>query len=83
MKGLSHITCLMQRALNTWEERDATALRVKRRLGKANSFCMSKMHKVDEEALPLLSMDGLKEMYALAVCARRNPYAAVCRLRGK
>ncbi|KAI3828097.1 hypothetical protein L1987_02194 [Smallanthus sonchifolius] len=44
---------------------------------------MPEMHKVDEEVLPLLSRDGLKEMYALAVGARRNPYAAICLLKGK
>ncbi|KAI3824614.1 hypothetical protein L1987_06078 [Smallanthus sonchifolius] len=39
---------------------------------------MPEMHKVDEEALPLINMDGLKEMYVLVVGARRKPHAAIC-----
>lgn len=40
------------------------------------------MHEVDEEALPLLTLDDLKEMGVLAVGPRRKLYAAICRLRG-
>lgn len=41
------------------------------------------MHEVDEEALPLLTLDDLKEMGVLAVGTRRKLYAAICRLKGK
>lgn len=41
------------------------------------------MHEVDEEALPLLTLDDLKEMGVLAVGTRRKLYAAICRLRGE
>ncbi|KAI3777499.1 hypothetical protein L1987_47299 [Smallanthus sonchifolius] len=44
---------------------------------------MFEMHEVDEEALPLLTLDDLKEMGVLAVGARRKLYAAICRLKGK
>ncbi|KAI3726827.1 hypothetical protein L1987_66633 [Smallanthus sonchifolius] len=40
------------------------------------------MHEVDEEALPLLTLDDLKEMGVLAVGPRRKLYAAICRLKG-
>ncbi|KAK9047991.1 hypothetical protein SSX86_033047 [Deinandra increscens subsp. villosa] len=41
---------------------------------------MFEMHEVDEEALPLLTLDDLKEMGVLAVGPRRKLYAAICRL---
>ncbi|KAI3766966.1 hypothetical protein L2E82_17047 [Cichorium intybus] len=41
------------------------------------------MHEVDEEALPLLTLDDLKEMGVLAVGPRRKLYAAISRLRGE
>ncbi|XP_076899077.1 uncharacterized protein LOC143552841 [Bidens hawaiensis] len=41
------------------------------------------MHEVDEEALPLLTLDDLKEMGVLAVGPRRKLYAAICGLNGK
>ncbi|XP_076910008.1 uncharacterized protein LOC143567485 [Bidens hawaiensis] len=41
------------------------------------------MHEVDEEALPLLTVDDLKEMGVLAVGPRRKLYAALCGLNGK
>ncbi|KAD2805955.1 hypothetical protein E3N88_39332 [Mikania micrantha] len=41
------------------------------------------MHEVDETALPLLTLDDLKEMGVLAVGPRRKLYAAICRLKGK
>ncbi|PWA61225.1 Sterile alpha motif domain-containing protein [Artemisia annua] len=41
------------------------------------------MHEVDEEALPLLTLDDLKEMGVLAVGARRKLYAAICGLKGQ
>ncbi|KAL9998136.1 putative sterile alpha motif domain-containing protein [Helianthus debilis subsp. tardiflorus] len=44
---------------------------------------MFEMHEVDEEALPLLTLDDLKEMGVLAVGPRRKLYAAICRLKGK
>ncbi|KAI3761263.1 hypothetical protein L1987_51675 [Smallanthus sonchifolius] len=44
---------------------------------------MFEMHEVDEEALPLLTLDDLKEMGVLAVGARRKLYTAICRLKGK
>ncbi|XP_071711609.1 uncharacterized protein [Rutidosis leptorrhynchoides] len=40
------------------------------------------MHEVDEEALPLLTLDDLKEMGVLAVGTRRKLYAAICQLKG-
>ncbi|KAK1433665.1 hypothetical protein QVD17_10579 [Tagetes erecta] len=43
---------------------------------------MFEMHEVDEEALPLLTLDDLKEMGVLAVGPRRKLYAAICRLSG-
>ncbi|CAH1422379.1 unnamed protein product [Lactuca virosa] len=44
---------------------------------------MFEMHEVDEEALPLLTLDDLKEMGVLAVGPRRKLYAAISRLRGE
>ncbi|KAK1422285.1 hypothetical protein QVD17_25286 [Tagetes erecta] len=44
---------------------------------------MFEMHEVDEEALPLLTLDDLKEIGVLAVGPRRKLYAAICRLKGK
>nr|GEV45523.1 hypothetical protein [Tanacetum cinerariifolium] len=41
------------------------------------------MHEVDEEALPLLTLDDLKEMGVLAVGTRRKLYAAICGLKGQ
>ncbi|KAF5792611.1 putative sterile alpha motif domain-containing protein [Helianthus annuus] len=41
------------------------------------------MHEVDEEALPLLTIDDLTEMGVVAVGARRKLYAAICQLKGK
>ncbi|XP_076914410.1 uncharacterized protein LOC143573406 [Bidens hawaiensis] len=41
------------------------------------------MHEVDEEALPLLTLDDLKEMGVLAVGPRRKLYAAICGLNWK
>ncbi|KAL4584147.1 hypothetical protein LXL04_008738 [Taraxacum kok-saghyz] len=41
------------------------------------------MHEVDEEALPLLTLDDLKEMGVHAVGPRRKLYAAISRLRGE
>ncbi|KAI7753073.1 hypothetical protein M8C21_003358 [Ambrosia artemisiifolia] len=40
------------------------------------------MHEVDEEALPLITVDDLKEMGLLAVGTRRKLYAAICQLKG-
>ncbi|KAL8230757.1 hypothetical protein R6Q57_000535 [Mikania cordata] len=40
------------------------------------------MHEVDEEALPLLTLDDLQEMGVLAVGPRRKLYAAICQLKG-
>ncbi|KAI3829842.1 hypothetical protein L1987_03970 [Smallanthus sonchifolius] len=36
------------------------------------------MHKVDKEALPLLTMKHLKEIGILAINTRRKRYAAIC-----
>lgn len=41
------------------------------------------MHEVDEEVLPLLTFDDLKEMGVLAVGPRRKLYAAICGLRAR
>nr|XP_043617065.1 ankyrin repeat and SAM domain-containing protein 6-like [Erigeron canadensis] len=43
---------------------------------------MFELHEVDTEALPLLTLDDLKEMGVLAVGPRRKLYAAISRLRG-
>ncbi|GMI76766.1 hypothetical protein like AT3G48800 [Hibiscus trionum] len=40
------------------------------------------MHEVDEEALPLLTLDDLKEMGVFAVGHRRKLYTAIQQLRG-
>ncbi|KVI06468.1 uncharacterized protein LOC112510516 [Cynara cardunculus var. scolymus] len=41
------------------------------------------MHEVDEEVLPLLTFDDLKEMGVLAVGPRRKLYAAICGLKAR
>ncbi|GJX81205.1 sterile alpha motif domain-containing protein [Tanacetum coccineum] len=41
------------------------------------------MHEVDEEALPLLTLNDLKEMGVLALGSRRKLYAAICGLKGQ
>ncbi|XP_039034388.1 uncharacterized protein LOC120170519 [Hibiscus syriacus] len=40
------------------------------------------MHEVDEEALPILTLDDLKEMGVFAVGHRRKLYTAIQQLRG-
>ncbi|KAB1212771.1 hypothetical protein CJ030_MR5G011871 [Morella rubra] len=42
-----------------------------------------KMHEIDEQALPLLTLDDLKEIGVLAVGPRRKLYAAIQQLRAE
>ncbi|GJU31125.1 sterile alpha motif domain-containing protein [Tanacetum coccineum] len=40
------------------------------------------MHEVDEQALPFLTLNDLKEMGVLALGTQRKLYAAICGLKG-
>ncbi|OMO79925.1 hypothetical protein COLO4_24292 [Corchorus olitorius] len=51
-------------------------------LGFSRYAGIFEMHEVDEEALPLLTLDDLKEMGVFAVGHRRRLYTAIQQLRG-
>ncbi|XP_021287037.1 uncharacterized protein LOC110418590 [Herrania umbratica] len=51
-------------------------------LGFGRYAGMFEMHEVDEETLPLLTLDDLKEMGVFAVGHRRKLYTAIQQLRG-
>ncbi|KAI4335867.1 hypothetical protein L6164_014470 [Bauhinia variegata] len=50
-------------------------------LGFAKYATLFEMHEVDEEALPLLTLEDLKEMGVFAVGSRRKLYTAIQQLR--
>ncbi|KAB1212766.1 hypothetical protein CJ030_MR5G011866 [Morella rubra] len=52
-------------------------------LGFGNYAGVFKMHEIDERALPLLTLDDLKEIGVLAVGPRRKLYAAIQQLRAE
>ncbi|XP_022728894.1 uncharacterized protein LOC111284496 [Durio zibethinus] len=51
-------------------------------LGFGRYASVFEMHEVDEETLPLLTLDDLKEMGVFAVGHRRKIYSAIQQLRG-
>lgn len=52
-------------------------------LGLGKYAGVFEMHEVDEETLPLLTLEDLKEMGVFAVGSQRKLYAAIQRLRGE